>query len=342
MGVNGSARRPMRLAAMVAATTLLVAGCSGDSDGDSDGSDPSTSGSQPSTSQGSQPPPPAGEGVTSIATWGDSLTAGNGGDGTTYPDVLAEDSGLTVFNGGVAGERSAGIAARQGGAPALLTVDGGELPAEGGVEVDPAGDVVIIRDEGELTGTVLDVHGTLTKDQSRNNGPYTFTRDEAGDAVPVPDGTPFVTDIGVDNRDVGTIIWAGHNDIRYGGADQVIENIRAMVDYLDTDYYVVLGLTNGENAGKGSDYYAEGVEGVNATLEQEYGPDHYLDVREYLVADGLEVAGIEPTADDEEDLAVDIVPLSLRDEGSVGHLNATGYTVLANYLDEFLQSKGWY
>jgi len=42
-----------------------------------------------------------------VATWGDSMTAGQGG--TPYPTQLATLTGLTVFNGGVGGESSTGI-----------------------------------------------------------------------------------------------------------------------------------------------------------------------------------------------------------------------------------------
>ena len=38
-----------------------------------------------------------------IACWGDSLTEGAGGDGVTYPGVLAELTGRFLFNGGVGG-----------------------------------------------------------------------------------------------------------------------------------------------------------------------------------------------------------------------------------------------
>ena len=50
---------------------------------------------------------------THIATWGDSLTAGNeDGTGVTYPNQLAIDLGYTVYNGGVGGQTSSQIAGR--------------------------------------------------------------------------------------------------------------------------------------------------------------------------------------------------------------------------------------
>lgn len=50
--------------------------------------------------------------VPQIASYGDSLTAGSNGGGTTYPGVLANLTGGNVFNGGVPGETAAEIKAR--------------------------------------------------------------------------------------------------------------------------------------------------------------------------------------------------------------------------------------
>ena len=41
-----------------------------------------------------------------IVCWGDSLTYGTGGEGVTYPSVLADETGLTVYNYGAYGSVS--------------------------------------------------------------------------------------------------------------------------------------------------------------------------------------------------------------------------------------------
>lgn len=335
-GGRGWGRGLRAAVSAVAAATLLVSCGGGDPE-------PTTEpdGTQAQT-QPSQSDAPAAGPVTSLVCWGDSLTAGSGGDGTTYPDTLADLTGLPVFNGGVPGERSAGIAARQGGQPAPTTVVGGSIPAEGGVEVKFGGDVVIIRDEGTLTGTLMDIHGVLSKDQSKVKGKYTFTRDEPGDAVEVPPDTPFITDISTEYQDAGVIIWAGHNDVRLGGGQQALDNIAKMVDYVDEGgHYLVLGLSNGTGAEEGTPFYQEGIEMVNPTLEETYGPDHYLDVRRWLIDEGLAAAGLEPTEQDKLDIANDVPPTSLRDPSAAGHLNADGYRVLAEYIQSVLTERGW-
>ncbi len=66
-----------------------------------------------------------------ICTWGDSLTAGSGGSGTTFPTVLQSLLGESykVINCGIGGENSLTIAGRQGGIPMAIK-HSVELPAD--------------------------------------------------------------------------------------------------------------------------------------------------------------------------------------------------------------------
>ena len=63
-----------------------------------------------------------------IVCWGDSLTYGTGGEGVTYPSVLADETGLTVYNYGVCGEKADQIAVRMGLYP--MTTGAFTIPAE--------------------------------------------------------------------------------------------------------------------------------------------------------------------------------------------------------------------
>ncbi|WP_196259686.1 SGNH/GDSL hydrolase family protein [Pelagibacterium limicola] len=68
----------------------------------------------------------------SVVAWGDSLTRGAGvsGDAFRYPVRLsAMLGGRTVVNRGIGGQTSTQIAARQGGVPILVTLDGDAIPA---------------------------------------------------------------------------------------------------------------------------------------------------------------------------------------------------------------------
>jgi lysophospholipase L1-like esterase len=50
--------------------------------------------------------------LPNVACWGDSLTSGDGGFGTSYPGTLAQLSGMNVYNGGIGGQTSTQIAGR--------------------------------------------------------------------------------------------------------------------------------------------------------------------------------------------------------------------------------------
>lgn len=311
--------------------------------------------------------------TATLACWGDSLTYGVGGGGVTYPDLLASELGVSVYNGGIIGERSSGVAARQGGRLPVVSVPapfGEPLPPRTfRVNLDQAlpwyERTMVIQEEGTLHGELAGVPGTLNKQGDYRNEftPYYFTRDTGTDR-PRP-GT-FAADIGVQYAGVDQIIWCGHNDLRLIDApnvppglgvptqDLVWENIAKMRAYAEAsagpDRYLVLSLLNGKGAGNGktttgrpTEYYKNVVLSLNPRLAAELGLEHYLDVRTWLVQDALAYGGLEPTQKDLRDIEEDIPPSSLTVPSAKDpHLNALGYTLLAQYLADRLVELGWY
>lgn len=311
------------------------------------GGDPATGGSSPATGSTGQTPDSDPVGLpASLACWGDSLTYGSGSEGDSYPEDLADLSGLAVYNGGVPGERSAAIAGRQGGRPPATTVEGGSIPAAGPVAVSFELGLAMLKHGGWLTGSLAGVHGTLRGTPFEG---YTFTRTTPGAPTTVPVGSPFVSDIGVTMRTAGTIIWAGHNDVAIGYSFQVLDSIADMVAYVQPPgryleppgRYLVLSLLNGTGSELGTPAYDEVVRTLNPALAEAYGPDHYLDIRSWLITDGLAAAGLTPTAQDRADIANDVPPSSLRELTSAGHLNATGYRVVAQRIYDYISARGW-
>lgn len=311
--------------------------------------------------------------TAALACWGDSLTYGAGGGGVTYPDLLAARFGVTVYNGGVIGERSSGVAARQGGRLPVVSVPapfGEPLPPRTfRVNLDQAlpwyERTMVIQEEGTLHGNLGGVPGILNKQGDYRNEftPYYFTRDNGADRP--PPGT-FSTDTGVEYEGVDQIIWCGHNDLRLIDApnvppglgapaqDLVWDNLAKMAAYAEgaagPDRYLVLSLLNGKGAGNGrtttgrpTEYYENVVMSLNPRLAAELGPAHYLDVRTWLVQEALAYGGLEPTAQDLRDIEEDIPPSSLTVPSNTdSHLNALGYTLLARYLGDRLVQLGWY
>jgi lysophospholipase L1-like esterase len=274
-----------------------------------------------------------------IAFWGDSLTAGAGGNGTTPASVAAAMLGVTTINYGIGGQTSPQIAARQGGAPSLLTVTGNSIPASGAVNVTALSvrllSTAASSAANSLTGTLAGVAGTLAKDTSDN---YTFTRTAAAaSATACPAGTPFIPDIGTAQSVHAQILWLGRNNL--GSSSQVQSDTAACAAYLKTfvKRYLVLSILNGGSEGTGTTNY-NSIAALNSALASTYG-NRYLDVRRYLIDHGLSDAGITPTSQDTTDIANDVVPTSLRADSI--HLTAAGYTVVGQQIANKITTLGW-
>ena len=242
-----------------------------------------------------------------IICWGDSLTYGQGGNGVTYPSVLEEKSGLEVINYGIQGETARQISIRMGVHP--MSVGAFEIPSE----TDPVEvslwqwgeDPIMMRlgDCGINPCYIAGVEGTLSYAAEENK--YYFTRKEAGDAVSVSDQTEVETFAAVDKDSSDIIVlFAGTN--RPPDKDTVgdlIQMERQMIEYLGTERYVVIGLT--------SKKLIKDVEVINESLAGAFG-EHFLDIRSYLLENGLRDAGIEPTKKDTKNIAIGEIPSSLR------------------------------
>lgn len=307
-----------------------------------------------------------------LACWGDSLTFGSGGGGLSYPAELSRLLGLPVYNGGVVGERSSGVATRQGGRLPLVTVERTDALVPGGtfrVVLDgerPWWDrAMVIQEEGVLSGHVGDVHGILHKRGRYEHelSPYFFTRDSGVDAVPSP--AEFRCDVGVQAQGVDQIIWCGHNDLNAipgripGYPDMgrmaqgvVRDNLIAMIDHARgagrPGRWMVLSLLNGSGSGNGrttgtgpTPYYEHVVRSLNPFLAEHCGPDHFVDIRRWLVEEALDFGRLRPSPQDQLNRLEDVPPATLTLPGNP-HLNPLGYQLVARYLAGQLTARGWY
>ena len=120
------------------------------------------------------------------------------------------------------------------------------------------------------------------------------------------------------NRDDLMIIWAGTNNRPNTSTIQnVINNIDSMIGYSSNPDYVVIGLTSKD--------FMPDIELVNEILSEKYG-EHFLDIRKYILENGLSDSGIVATTQDLEDIENGEIPISLRSDNV--HLNSYGYTVV--------------
>ncbi|MFT3982804.1 MAG: hypothetical protein QM697_02760 [Lachnospiraceae bacterium] len=267
-----------------------------------------------------------------ILCWGDSLTEGTGGEGVTYPDTLAKLSGAEVLNYGVYAELASCIAARQGGNPMhikeTVTIPAAIEPVEIGLEnaKDNPEMLLVFGEAGINPCSISGIEGTLSIDSQ--TGIRYFTRGAAGEAVTVESRSPVLFHAMRDKReDDILVIFSGTNDSPdTSNIRDVIAYQRAMIDYAGTENYVIIGMTRKK--------YMPQIEAVNQLLAEEYG-EHFLDVRTYLLQNGLQEAGVTATEQDREDLKNGEIPASLRSDED-GHGTSAFYRIIGEQLHKKL------
>ena len=288
------------------------------------------------TSYGSINEEPIKTEITRIVCWGDSLTAGAGGNGTSYRTVLDSliQENHFITNGGVGGESVQSIAARQGGNPIFVndfTIPENTTSTEIVIHDKNNNSVTLARQgTSALNPVYIDgVGGNISYDT--NASKYYFTRLTQGDELEVTDNTQIITSGMENNKDDLMIIWAGTNNKPNATTIQnVIDNIDSMIKYSSNPNYIVIGLT--------SKYYMPEVEQVNEILAEKYG-EHFLDIRTYILENGLADAEISPTEQDKTDIENGEIPTSLRSDDV--HFNNYGYTIVGTQVYNKLITLGY-
>lgn len=144
--------------------------------------------------------------------------------------------------------------------------------------------------------------------------------------------------------DTGHVLWGGHVDLnRQNNSFQLVPpTIAEMAATVPPGLFMPLSLSNGPDAPEGSRGYRR-LTGVNRELARTHRSS-YVEMRGYLISDGLRVANIAPTAEDLRNIEDDVPPQSLRvapGGGNPAHLNDTGRRVVAGRLDQLIRAAGW-
>ena len=273
------------------------------------------------------------QGPNAIVCWGDSMTEGEDGvtDIGSYPSLLQTSIGPQVVNLGISGQTSTQIGVRQGGVASYVTVQGGTIPANGGVPVSFAtGYEPVTLPTRSLQGSIAGVEGIVTLSNILPSGTFTFTP-VAGSHTPVSvTGTQrFIPD--TPYQSYLPIFWEGRNNLFTTtagpwGPGQVQSDIAAQVAALPSGLnYLVLPVLNQNYAGerKGTANYAA-IISFNNSLAATYGT-HFLDVRSLLVNAYNPASPVDVT-----DHSYDMPPTSLGAiaaegtlVGSIGNTNTT-------------------
>lgn len=298
-----------------------------------------------------------------IVCWGDSLTAGAGGNGITYENVISELIGddYSVINNGVGGENIEEIASRQG---AFLTfIDKTFTIPSNGDEVEIGtyeGDhgfkcINILGNESNLRWLlqgegnksinpcniggikcILRYTGTAWNDYT---GKYTIRSiDELPEDYEVYEKTPIITNGNIYRNPHALVLWIGTNGNPDTTDDESVVKTyvnvyKKMIHHAGTSNYVIIGLHSPNMW-----WIKNGVTSLNlieSVFKREFG-NHFIDWRDYLLTRALSDAKITPTEQDNIDIANGNCPSSLRSDAI--HLNGVGYTLLGKLIVNRMKS----
>ena len=270
-----------------------------------------------------------------IDCWGDSLTYGaasstiKGGYVTRLKNKLEEK--WTINNFGIGGEKTKTIACRQGGmsfvVQAGITIPATVTPVEIKL-LSEDGSPVQCRDTnlGCINPCFINgIKGTLTID----DGTYTkhfFTRKVAGDEYVITRPTTLIT-ANKNRKGNINIIWIGQNGEKHSdhsgwdNEDDLVNQIRKMVEIANTDRYLILGLHTKDLTSRKL---------LEEKMYNEFGR-HYINLRKYLSTPiydvdgttitssyGLDDVGFSATDDDKRLIGMGYCPPSLLTDGVHG------------------------
>lgn len=290
--------------------------------------------------------------VSDVIMWGDSLTNGDGGAGTTIASVLQSIRGGTVTRQGFSGRWPSTIRSRFFLAAPVIT----------------KARLGLIRSvEGEAGAATIITNGIALKvcetDDYRADECYTWTYDSASSAaagadVIVPLNNPATgrwlrgslttlpANLGTENR--VHIFWLGNNnpgEIQSMGYSEMIAHLKSLQRRV-----LILNLPNrcqwdyASHSGFDTPaQWAAARAAPNAWLANNYG-DILVDVQDYLVNRYAPL-----NADDAADQALGIAPRSLKENADDGdgnnndgtHFNAAGYTRIAEIVATALTARRW-
>jgi lysophospholipase L1-like esterase len=292
-----------------------------------------------------------------IIAWGDSLTAGTGGEGTTYTDVLqsliktniltkkniltkTNIKSIPVINMGVGGEGTQQIMGRAGSIPFIVNSFTIDDSSKVRITIKlPNGDSANILRQGDKGVNPVTINGTsgiITIEQdsfSSQEYTYYFNRTEPGAPVNVEDGTIMTTAAATstDIQNYIPIVFMGQNGGWGGNPEELITQIKSILN-MDkwNNKYLVLGLTSGT---------AESSANLELAMASEFG-DRYINLREYIVKNGLEQQDLDATKADMNAINKGAIPPSLLSDTI--HFNSSGYKVIGQAVYDRMIELGYF
>lgn len=200
------------------------------------------------------------------------------------------------------------------------------------------------------TGTFAGVPGLIQSYQ--NSSVWTFTRNTAGVAKEVPEGTPYIPARSAEYQAGVTILNPGKNTLSALSAEwtveKVIELTEQMYDYFAGAGRQVLVLGHFVDTGKPANSITRGpIQQFNSHMKARYG-GRFVDISAYLTGSQVWTdTGITPTAIDIAEQALGNKPPSLSgDSGGVPgadvqHLSQAADLAVTRLIEAKLEDLGW-
>ena len=313
-----------------------------------------------------------------IVCWGDSLTTGSSGN-VSYPGTLqkyintylcdiydfystvenAQDYtrldwtqytvSIPVINMGSGMENSETVLGRSGVTPYVIS-KAFEIPAdtepvqiqftaEDGKQVKP----LTAGSAGLNPVTINGVEGTITLETNVQSWgqSYYFTRSEAGSAVEVEKGTQVISGSTDAYKDYLHIVWLGTYDNLQDPAELVSDTKQLLSRQANNpDRYLVLGPCTIRGSWTSADVSV--MDAIDSAMLQAFG-NHYINVRKYLLADGMTDAKFTATREDKVVIQQSMVPISFRSNSTTGaDLNGTAYRLIGKLVYDRMDTLGYF
>lgn len=265
------------------------------------------------------------EGATpTIAVWGDS-TSSPGTSWGCWPDRLQEKIGAEnyfVKNQAVSGEYTTSTSARQGGN--ALSVGAFTIPADTSLV-----EITLTSADGQTFGTspvfsagggfnpctIAGVQGSII---NAGGGVCKFARKTAGESVEVSEGAIVTSDADgmFNNADAVMLVNLGINAGWNENADTLLNQVQLMVNHFTESggtKYIITGAYAGQFMR--TDDKRQKVFEYETKAATAFG-EHWMNLREYLIANGLTENGLTASTMDTERIAVGQIPASLLGAGT--------------------------
>ena len=308
-----------------------------------------------------------------IVCWGDSLTAGSSGN-VSYPQTLqklingylcdiydlrysiSNPDGYTrvnwedysfcvpVVNMGAGQDDLATTLGRVGVLPYVVKKDfvipAGTESVSIFLEAQDARTVAPLTagNAGVNPVIIAGVEGTLTRvsAQLRGQSNYEFTRLEPGEETTVTKGTEILTACRNEYKDYIHIVWLGtYGD--YRSPEKLVSDVKALLarQAKNPDRYLVIGpCTTG---GTWNTINTTALNSIDTAMMQAFG-SHYINIRKYLIEDGLRDAGLTSTGH----AVPGQVPSAFRSNAGGADMNSVAYRLIGKLVYNRMDQLGYF